>query len=137
MEIKKVGNTIITYSEELHICRMAGCNSIIADLIDEVELKPHYLVQLCNQITKNKDISCWGNREAYINNLRKSVSKMPKVYDIYYKQFRPPINVNTLDWVIWYEELNMLIKGYEDSIIVYSIIFVILLMAITLHYFTF
>ena len=39
LEIINSKNTFLTYSHDVHVCRMAGCYSVVADLLDEEPLK--------------------------------------------------------------------------------------------------
>ncbi|CAD7926020.1 unnamed protein product [Amoebophrya sp. A120] len=49
-EVLKAGNTFVTYCEELHVCRMAGCNAVIADSIDEEELQVFHATKLAREL---------------------------------------------------------------------------------------
>jgi hypothetical protein len=70
------GNVIVTYSEDIHICRMAGCNSVVSDLLDECQLPLHYVTKLCNEIMglySSKTLPHWSNRQEYISQISKDI----------------------------------------------------------------
>ena len=56
-EAKEVydGNKFINYSYDLHVCRMAGCNNFISDLIDEGTFSPHFCNVFTNAYLKKID----------------------------------------------------------------------------------
>jgi len=67
LEVIKAGNTFITYSHDIHICRMAGCNSVVADLLDETTLSVFHANKLVKELLNNpSDLPHWTNRQAYI-----------------------------------------------------------------------
>jgi hypothetical protein len=70
-EIQDAGNDFIVYTYELHICRMAGCYSVVSDLLDEEYLgdKPHFAQKLCNELLKI-DYHC-GKHTEYIDHIEK------------------------------------------------------------------
>lgn len=100
-EIINAGNTFFVYSHQIHICRMAGCNSVVADLIDEQKLPLHYINKFCKELMENdnKMPHCSQQKEfiEYIQN------KNREVYDFYYKRFSPLINISQLKWTIWFQ----------------------------------
>merc|ERR1711879_362585 len=46
------GNSFFTYCHDLHVCRMAGCHSILADLLDEHALSMFHAVKLVKEVLK-------------------------------------------------------------------------------------
>ena len=99
-EVVSVGNDFIVYSYELHICRMAGCFSVVADLLDEEYLgdKLHYVQKLCNELMK---VNCHANTiKEYANQLQskmdRDVQQHYLVYDFRHKDFRPIVNLKRL-----------------------------------------
>lgn len=50
-EVWSAGNRCFHYSLPIHICRMAGCYSVLADWMDEIQLEPHYINKLVREIT--------------------------------------------------------------------------------------
>jgi hypothetical protein len=98
-EILGVNNNFITYCEEIHIARMAGCYSIISDLLDETELPPFYAVKLIKEITGNPtNLPHWTDRELFIKDINvynKQVFSIEKQKNI------SLININKLNRMIW------------------------------------
>ena len=102
IEIIKAGNGFITYTSDMHICRMAGCNSIIADSLDEGPLKIHHKMRLIKEILGNTDLMPhWTNRKQYLQWLHKNNKQ---VYSIFYRKFRPLIDENSINFAIIYEQ---------------------------------
>eukprot|EP00392_Amoebophrya_sp_AT5.2_P008520 g8548.t1 len=50
LEILKAGNSFVTYSEEIHVARMAGCNAVIADAIDEEQLSVFHATKMAREV---------------------------------------------------------------------------------------
>ena len=92
-EVWRAGNTFFTYSLDIHICRMAGCHSIIADWLDETELEPRYANLLLSQLTKFKGLSTNGFSNKYCDQVTKMNSLHPLVYNIRTRNFSPIINI--------------------------------------------
>ncbi len=99
-EILEAGNNFIVYTYDLHICRMAGCYSIVADLLDEEYLgdNPHLTQKLCNELLKI-EYRCADHNEyiKYIENILDS-DKTNKymVYDYGSDSLKPIINIKKL-----------------------------------------
>jgi ribosomal protein L40E len=51
-EVQNAGNGFITYCNEIHVCRMAGCHNLKADALDENKLSPYHAAQLVKEILK-------------------------------------------------------------------------------------
>ena len=115
-EVINAGNTFLTYSNELHICRMAGCNSIAADLLDEEELPLHYINKLCKEILNVSELPPITNRVEFIN---KVAELNYNVYDFYYKKMKPVLNINSLHWAIWKHNHKIVSKIPIVSLICY------------------
>jgi hypothetical protein len=115
LEIMKAGNNFFTYSNDIHICRMAGCNFFVADLLDEEKLSIHHATTLVKQLLNNPDdIPHWTDRKNYI----KTISKLNKsVYNLYYKCNTDLININNVDWMIWRYQLKKQIQSYNENYI--------------------
>ena len=92
-EVWNVGNTFFTYSLPIHICRMAGCFSVIADWMDEIELQPHYANKLISEITNCNNLVNNGLSDRYCEQVNRLNSENPLVYNIRSKQFSPIINI--------------------------------------------
>lgn len=99
-EIKDAGNDFVVYTHELHTCRMAGCYSVVADLLDEEYLgdKPHFAQKLCNELLKI-DYHC-GKHTEYIDHVEKllDADKTGKymVYDYKTNTVKPIIDVKKM-----------------------------------------
>lgn len=86
-EIINAGNTFFVYSPQIHVCRMAGCNSIVADMIDEQKLTLHYINKLCKELTgDDENIPHWSRNNEFIQYIEQ---RNPEVYDFYYKKCHP------------------------------------------------
>ena len=99
-EVVSVGNDFIVYSYELHICRMSGCYSVVADLLDEQYLgdKLHYVQKLCNELMK---VNCNANTikeyaEQLQSKMERDAQQLYLVYDFRNKDFRPMVNLKRL-----------------------------------------
>jgi len=99
-EILKVGNNIINYCNEIHIVRMAGCYSIVSDLLDEVELGVHYTIKLCNELLSLKNPPKWRNINEYMEAVKNSNYD---IYDFRNRSIRPIINEDKLRRMIYYQ----------------------------------
>lgn len=101
-EINRKGNRIVAYSMDLHVCRMAGCYSPIADLWDEMLLPPHLVTKLCNEVLGIEhdgeiDIPNWAvQTDEYCALIEEHTRKMPMVYDIWLRRMRPVVDVGLL-----------------------------------------
>jgi hypothetical protein len=128
IEVIENGNTFITYSNDIHICRMAGCYSVISDLLDEEPLNLFYMNKLCKELVGSpKDLPHWEDRVGYIQKLE-SLNK--KVYNLQKERFMPLINTSRIDWAIWTYQLK---NKYEKiwkvnyvTIIIFLMVFSIL-----------
>ena len=79
-EIIKVGNTFITYSYDIHICRMVGCNLVVSGLLDENALSVFHSNKLVKELLRSpSDLSHWTDRENYIKKVKNTIKK----YTIY------------------------------------------------------
>jgi hypothetical protein len=112
-EIIKAGNTFITYSYDIHICRMAGCNSVVSDLLDENALSVFHSNKLVKELLRSPcDLPHWTDRENYIKKV-KEYNK--KVYNLYYKKETNLINVDKLNNMIYFWETQEYIKKILDE----------------------
>lgn len=131
-EIINMGNDFFTYSHKVHICRMAGCNYAVADLLDEEKLSLHHTNTLVkNLLNLPKDSPHWTNREAYISKV-KELNK--SVYNLYYRKKTDLIDVKKLDWMIWKYQQYKKIKEFYDQNYIY--IMVVLISVLFLFLFT-
>ena len=132
-EIIKAGNTFITYSYDIHVCRMAGCNSVVSDLLDEYILSVFHSNKLVKELLGSpNDLPHWTDRENYIKKV-KEYNK--KVYNLYYKKETDLINVNKLNNMIYFWEIQEYIKKILDEYPLWiwvslSILFIILMFSL-------
>jgi len=124
LEIINAGNNFITYSYDIHLCRMAGCNSVVADLLDEETLSVYHANKLVKELLNNpKNLPHWTNRVEYIN----KVSELNKpVYNLYYNKNTSIINTTRLNWMIWkYQQQKKVTEFYKyNQFIIITIIVV-------------
>ena len=125
-EVMCAGNNFITYSNEIHICRMAGCYSIISDLLDEESLKLFYINKLCKELVGcPKDLPHWENRVEYIQQLN-SLNK--NVYNLHLEKFTPLLYTSKIDWMIWTYQQKIIFRKYWQrhyNLILFGIVFLI------------
>ena len=119
LEVIKAGNSFITYTYDIHVCRMAGCNSVVADTIDEHPLSVFHANKLVKELLGSPaDLPHWTERESYI----KKVGELnKKVYNLYYSKHTDLIDINKLNNMIWFYQLqkyfNDLISKHYNSLI--------------------
>ena len=110
LEVIKAGNTFITYSYDIHVCRMAGCNSVVADELDEHVLSVFHANKLVKELLGcPQDLPHWTDRENYI---KKVTQLNTKVYDLYNRSYRDLINTSKLNNMIWYYEQQKLMEKF-------------------------
>jgi hypothetical protein len=101
-EVMKAGNTFIVYSHDIHVARMAGCYSKVADLLDEEPLSNHHMTRICKELCGNYNMTPhFSNREVYLKFLR---DHNIMVYDFYYGYMRPLFNISKISWRLWIQE---------------------------------
>jgi len=98
-EVLNAGNSFFVYSKEIHVCRMAGCFSVLADMIDEKKMAEHWSATLTNQILGNFEACNWSDVD-YIDCVKNAVKKREKVYSIYHRKMMPIIDVKKLERII-------------------------------------
>lgn len=136
LEVIKAGNTFVTYSNAIHICRMAGCYSVVSDLLDEEKLGIFYANKLCRELLdpSSKHLPQWSeDREKYLSKLK---GLNYQVYDFYYKSFRPLIDVSKIDWLIWYYQqqkqisqfINTNINTIQQSYLIVPVLIIMILL---------
>ena len=129
-EVINTGNTFFTYSYDIHTCRMAGCYSIISDLLDEEPLNIFYMNKLCKELVNSpKNLPHWESRKEYIEYL--NILNV-EVYDLYYQKFNRLINTYQVNRIILkYQTLNRINKIwdiYKNHIIIFFIILVLIIL---------
>jgi len=112
LEVINAGNTFITYTYDMHVSRMAGCNSVVADSLDEHYLSVFHANKLVKELLGNpSDLPHWTDREVYI---KKVIELNKKVYNLYYGKHTDLININALNNIIWFYQLQ---KDYNVDIL--------------------
>jgi len=118
-EVMSAGNTFVTYCQELHICRMACCHSVLGDLLDEQHLSIFHMVKLIKELLKLElePASSAGNQDhrssyepllwledtdAYLELVE---SKNFNVFDFYSRRSRPLISTKKVRNAIWWYKL--------------------------------
>tara|TARA_B100001094_G_scaffold154150_1_gene149213 strand:+ start:105 stop:1250 length:1146 start_codon:yes stop_codon:yes gene_type:complete len=97
-EVLNAGNTVINYCNEIHITRMAGCYSIVSDLLDEVDLGVHYNVKLCNELLKLRNPPKWRNVNQYMQAVK---SANYNIYNFRTHSIKPIVNESKLQYMIY------------------------------------
>jgi hypothetical protein len=104
LEIRAAGNlNVFTYSFDMHVCRMSGCHSVVADLLDEERLSMFHCAKLVRELlfigrgehsNRNSDPVLWyDNPEIWLQEI--SV-KNRSVWDFNKRRFCPLVNVDQL-----------------------------------------
>jgi len=111
-EIKKVKNTFFVYSYRIHLCRQAGCYSIISDQMDEITFPIHYITKFIRELFKqekpkivegkliNNQLNAL-NPSKYLGRIDKLIQDSELVYNILTHSFEKPIDISKLKWFIW------------------------------------
>jgi len=120
-EVIGAGNKILTYCEELHICRMAGCHSVIADLLDERPLSMFHAAKVIKEVLKLDmvpdapsstdgaaanayDALLWlEDTDAFLQLVQ---SRNFNVFDFRAKRLKPIVDVEKLKNKIWWYKLQ-------------------------------
>lgn len=131
-EVWNMGNRFFNYSLGIHICRMAGCFSVVSDWMDEVKLQPHYADKLIRELTGTHQLR-FGYPEYIESPLKylKSIDQInvihPRVYSVLTRRFVPLINKHWLH----YRMLSVLIwkwfHSYGYGITIMAIVLVTIL----------
>ena len=139
-EVLHAGNDFFVYSEAIHICRMAGCYSIIGDLMDEKKLSVYHACKLCNELCgihrfeENDELPNYNDRKRYIECIKTMIATKNKVYDFKQKRLSKIIDVNKLDYLIWINEpcdnqieyvYKLMVYNYPIIIFVIIVLFVV------------
>ena len=129
-EIVNAGNSFFTYSDEIHTCRMSGCFSVVADILDEEEMSVYHSNKLVREILDlPEDIPHWTDLDNYIEIVKQNNKQ---VYDIYSGYKKPLVNINNLWYKIYkYNLKNQLVDCYKknmNNIMVFSSVVLVLCM---------
>ena len=129
-EIYSTGNNYFVYSLDIHISRMAGCYSPVADYMDEKKLNIHYINKLLREITNTDfDFSTVNFKSSpikYLENIDTINFNNDRVYDINSKNFSFKIHkyrlLQTLIENIITEKLNNI--RFVDIIYIFLLIMI-------------
>eukprot|EP00128_Syssomonas_multiformis_P012681 Colp12_sorted_trinity150504_noHs@23539 len=132
LEIRNAGNVFFVYTLEMHTARMAGCYSILADMLDEQRLPLHLVTKMCKELTGNSEnMPHWSQRNEYLSWLR---THNRKVYDLYHRDFRDLLDVNKVDWALWHAQSDqnwqLFMKRHGSLIKKIFFVFVIFLLVL-------
>jgi hypothetical protein len=99
-EVARAGNRFLNYCLPVHACRMAGCNSPVADELDERVLPPHYVAKLCREavggLPPDTPHFSEAGGEAYVAAVRSKLATMPEFWDPVGLRRRPLVDVAAL-----------------------------------------
>ena len=73
----------MSYSEKLHIVRMAGCFNEVMDDLDEFTLPPEFMDELIKQILPEINLPSLENMEEYYEVLSEAVKKYGRIIDVF------------------------------------------------------
>eukprot|EP00750_Incisomonas_marina_P005609 INCI14046.1.p1 GENE.INCI14046.1~~INCI14046.1.p1 ORF type:complete len:511 (-),score=58.98 INCI14046.1:1206-2738(-) len=102
-EVRKAGNSYVNYCLPIHVCRMAGCNSPVADELDERVLPPHYVAKLCKELVGGlpDSVPHFGtDRAAFVEAIRSRLADMPSFWNPRTRQRQPIFAVNQIDYYL-------------------------------------
>ena len=128
-EIVNAGNIVVAYSEEIHICRMSGCFSVVADIMDEEAMSVYHTNKLVKEVLDlPEDIPHWTDVNKYIE-IVKIHNK--EVYDIYSGYTKPLVDINILMYMIYMFNLKRVINEFytKNSSLIMGISLVVLLVS--------
>ena len=115
-QLEVVGqNKYFVYSFMIHTARMAGCYSVVGDMMDEEGLPLAYVHKslkelLAIDITLNMD-----NKSEYLLKIEEANNRADKVYNYLTKKMEPPINMTRLRrHLIWAKGVT----GYINKCII-------------------
>lgn len=123
-EVRNAGNWFVTYCQDLHVCRMAGCHSVLADLMDERPLGMFHAVKLVKEVLKLDvapsssqnpyDPVMWlEDTDAYLDLVN---THNYEVFDIRARRWKPIIDARKLRSMIWWYKL------WNESLFSFSMI---------------
>lgn len=72
-EVIDCGNNFVTYCQEIHVARMAGCYSIASDMLDEEKLSIFHTMKLIKELSQSQ-LPNWTDRENFIKELLKVIN---------------------------------------------------------------
>jgi len=93
-EVRAAGNSWFVYSHALHVCRMAGCFSAAADLMDEEALPSHYALKLAAELLGSPPeliAASHGNMQAFLQLVSAFNDQAPKVHCLHSGRLVTPL----------------------------------------------
>lgn len=131
-EVWDSGNRCFHYSMPIHICRMAGCYSVLADWMDEVPLDLHYINKLVRELTKESfDITLEHyllSRNSFLKMIDSINQKFPPQWDIHTKSFNCLLSVRWLECLMiqkmvadfWNHYYHQIVIGGFSLLIIFA-----------------
>ena len=99
-QVLAAGNRFFVYSMDIHIARMAGCFSIVADQMDERSLTVYHAAKLCDELCGidrmdgNEEIPTFDDAQKYIQCI---AARNKRVFDWKWKRMTPLIDIKALE----------------------------------------
>jgi len=118
-EIRSCGNDFFTYTHALHVCRMAGCSSKEADMMDEKKMPLHSCLSLVDQLLRipvKQRLHDADNYATYIERVAQ-LSAEVQAYDPRLKKVRPLVNSKAIEAKLrsdkWWRQLREQVREWE------------------------
>jgi hypothetical protein len=117
-EVWNIGNRFFNYSLDIHICRMAGCYSVVSDWMDEILLEPHYADKLIRELTGITD-QRFGYTEfqdsirSFVTRIDSINARYPAVYSIIKRDFVPVLNKYWLCYLMIRTQWALFVAKYK------------------------
>ena len=90
-------NNFFVYTFHLHTARMAGCYSVVADMMDEDQLPLPYVHKLIKELLVINDHTLNINETTkYLTDITIKNNQVPRVYNYITKQFSTPLDIHKL-----------------------------------------
>lgn len=130
-EVWDRGNRFFNYSQEIHVCRMAGCFSVVSDWMDEIQLKPHYVDKLIRELTDIQDRS-FGysdylkSPKNYLASIDQINADYPMVYSVLSQRMVPLLNRHHLHYLMWRTWFNNILAKYSYCLVALVMVAVLL-----------
>lgn len=130
-EVINAGNNFFTYGHDVHVCRMAGCYSVVADLMDETVFLPHHANKLIKELLKPENpLPDWHDSDAYVNAVRSLAEQRPQVYDFRRRRFCPIVDADKVRWMMWRQDARANMSRHKFSIIAVVVLLMALLFTV-------
>ena len=99
-QVRGCGNSFFVYSYALHLARMAGCHSVIADQMDEIAFPLSYMNKCVKELLTMPELSLnISERQSinlYLDKVKQTNDRSDFVYDFLTKKFSRPIHIHRL-----------------------------------------